>query len=123
MLDATEPAVSRPHVPWMERASEAVTSGRLERWREELTAEEASQIEWAVGDHLEAFGYQHAAAPASFAAIAGGLGFAAWDGFRTRLEQLPSTWYRLTQPTRLAKEEYWIRRRITKRQSRFPGTG
>jgi hypothetical protein len=60
MLDATEPAVSRPHVPWMERAWEAVTTGRLERWRQELTAEEASQIEWAVGDHLEAFGYQHA---------------------------------------------------------------
>jgi hypothetical protein len=107
MLVATKPTLLHPSPPWLARAAEAITAERLEKWRAELTAEEASQIEWAVGEHLESFGYRRAAEPASIQAIVRGLGRAAWDAAHQRFRQLPASWCRLVRPTKLAKEEYW----------------
>jgi hypothetical protein len=110
MLVATKTSSLRPPPPWLARAEEAITAERLEKWREELTAEEASQIEWAVGEHLESFGYRRAAEPASIQAIVRGLAHAAWDAAHQRFRQFPAAWYRLVRPTKLAEEEYWTYR-------------
>jgi hypothetical protein len=96
---------------WSERAKEAITTGRLEKWRAELTAEQVSQIEWMVGPHMEAFGYRRALDPPSTMTIARGLVWAAFDAVRERLPQLPGILYYIFRPTRLAKEASWITRR------------
>jgi hypothetical protein len=97
------------------RAQQPITTERIDKWREELTAEQVSQIEWTVGRHMEAFGYRRVLDPPSIPAIAHGLGLVAADTVRERLTQLPGFWYRLLQPTKLAKEQYWMRRRAVKR--------
>jgi len=114
LLDPEGHAPVIPPVPWTKNALEPITTERLGRWRQDLSAAQVSQIEWAVGPHLEAFGYQRAMGPPSRLTIARGLAFAAFDTARTRIPQLPGIWYHLARPTRLAKEESWMRRRVVK---------
>ena len=73
------------------------------KWREELTAQEVSQIEWTVGQHMETFGYERAMDPPSSLTIARGLGFAMFDKVRLRYRQFPNIWHSLVQPTKLTK--------------------
>jgi hypothetical protein len=63
---------------------------------------------------METFGYVRASDPPSSLTIALGLGEAALDTVRTRLTQLPGIWYHLARPTKLAKEEFWMSRRVVK---------
>jgi hypothetical protein len=61
--------------------------------------------------------------PASIAAIARGLSFAAYDFARQRLGQLPAIWYHIFRPTKLAKEEYWAGWRAAKSMATPPDAG
>jgi hypothetical protein len=115
MLNPVENEFLPARVSWMALAHEPVTTSRLGAWRHDLTVAEVAQVEWAVGRHMETFGYQRAVAPASRLTIARGLSFAAYDSARRRLPRLPGALYYLFRPTRLAKEEFWMRSR--KRQS------
>jgi Sulfotransferase family len=94
--------------PWTRRAHEPVTVARVGAWQEELTARDAALIEWVVGPHLESFGYSRVAGEPSIPSVVRGLAFAALDTIRRRLPQIPGAWYHLMQPTRLAKEEFWV---------------
>jgi hypothetical protein len=107
--------------PWSIRAEQPITTERLDKWREQLTAKEVSQIEWAVGRHMETFGYQRSMDPPSSLTIARGLGFAVFDAVRARLPQLPGILYHLARPTKLAKQESWMRRREMKNRQISPG--
>jgi Sulfotransferase family len=115
LLDSQGQRVFPAPVPWTQRAQKPITTERLGNWREELTTDEVAQVEWVVGHHMETFGYQRAVDPPSRLTIARGIGFAAFDAVRTRLTQLPSIWYYLVRPTKLAKEESWMRRRVPER--------
>jgi hypothetical protein len=114
LLDPAGDDVLPPPVPWLVRAEQPITTDRVGRWREDLTAEQVSQVEWVVGRHMESFGYQRAQDPPSILCIARGLGFAVFDTARIRLSQLPGIWYHLARPTKLAREESWMRRRVVK---------
>jgi hypothetical protein len=82
--------VHPPPVPCTLRALRPLTTERLGKWREQLTAVEVSQIEWVVGRHLETFGYQRSMDPPSILTIARGVAFDVFDTVRTRLAQLPA---------------------------------
>lgn len=90
----------------------AVTTARLGKWREELTAEEVALTEWAAGDLMQTVGYERAAASPSVLALARGAGLSAYDAVRRQIEQFPCMWYHWMQPTKIAKEEYWRNRRM-----------
>jgi Sulfotransferase family len=115
LLDPTGHQVYPPPAPWTQGATQPITTERLGSWRQELTPKQVAQIEWIVGPHMETFGYERASDPPSSLTIARGLGEAALDTFRTRITQLPGIWYHLAQPTKLAKEEFWMSRRVVKR--------
>ena len=124
MLDARAQDMFPPPVAYSRRAQQPVTTERLGKWREELRAEEVSLIEWVVGRHMETFGFQRVAAPPSTAAIARGLAFAVFDTVCTRVTQLPGIWYHVVRPTKLAKEEFWMRRPLPEReQARVDAAG
>ena len=107
---------------WSKRSQMAITNTRLGQWREQLTEEEAALIEWAGGRSLGAFEYQATVRPASCIAIARGLAFAALDAVRRRMNYFPAVLYRLLRPTKIAREEFWVYRRIWEKE-RAPGTG
>jgi Sulfotransferase family len=94
--------------PWERLSRGPVTVKRVGTWQEELTARDAALIEWVVGPHLQSFGYPRVAGAPSMLAVARGLAFAAFDSIRRRLPQIPGVWYHLMQPTKLAKEEFWV---------------
>lgn len=89
------------------RSRTAITRGRLDVWREELTAAEIAQIEWFLGPHLEEFGYQSASPPASALTVLRGFAHASIAYARFEMPRLPGTWYRLTAPAKLSKYDYW----------------
>ena len=60
---------------------------------------------------MEAYGYSGCAKPRSVAAAIRGLAGAGFDLAREQVVQFPYTWFRLTQPTNLAEQEYWKYRR------------
>jgi Sulfotransferase family len=101
------------------RAEGPLTTERLDKWREQLTGEEVSLVEWIAGRDMQAYGYSRSTGSASIAAIARGLAAAAVDPLRRRLEHFPYTWYRLTQPTNLPVQESWKYRRSW--NTVFPG--
>ena len=111
----------RPH-------QQAVTLERRGTWRELLTPDEVSLIEWAVGPHLPAFGYERAHGPAPRLKVARAISFAAIDGIRKQITEFPGIWYHLAQPTKIAREEYWKHRRefeqegISPTRWRFPSS-
>jgi len=108
MLVADDAAA--PASPWVQRAREPVTAKRIAAWQEEITERDAALIDWVVGRHLRSFGYPRVASAASIPSVARGLAFAGFDGIRRRLPQIPGAWYHLMQPTKLAKEEFWVQR-------------
>jgi hypothetical protein len=114
MLDPGKPTGFQTPRPWSLRAEQQITTERLEKWREELTAREVSQIEWVVGGHMEAFGYRRSGGSPSSLTIVRGLAFAEFEAVRMRLPQLPGIFYYLARPTKLAKQESWMRRRVEK---------
>ena len=91
--------------PWLRRAEEPVNTGRLGKWREQLTADQVALIEWLVRPHMEAFGYEPAGKSPSNLSIARGVVSAAYDAARRRAGEFPGVWYSLTRSTHLAKEE------------------
>ncbi|MBZ5595099.1 MAG: sulfotransferase [Acidobacteriia bacterium] len=100
-------------------ASGPLTTERLHKWQEQLTAQEVSLIEWVAARDMQTYGYSRSAGSVSIAAVARGLAAAALDPLRRQLEQSPYTWCRLTQPTNLAAQEYWKYRNVW--DTVFPG--
>jgi hypothetical protein len=112
MLDPAGHTVFPPPRSWTQLAQHPITTGRVDKWRDELTRDQVAQIEWVVGRHMGTFGYERAMDPPSRLTIARGVGFAAFDTLRTRLPQLPGIWYHVARPTKLAKEAFWVHRHL-----------
>ena len=119
MLVAEEPA-DGPY-SWPRHARGPITRERLAKWREQLTAEEISLIEWAVGRDMPTYGYHRSAASPSIRAIARGLGWAAFDPVRMQVARFPYLCYYLIRPTNLAAQEYWKYRRVWETTATFSG--
>jgi hypothetical protein len=117
MLATTEP-VAGPY-SWPRRAAGPLTRERLEKWREELTAEEVALVEWIDGRDMEMYGYRRDTGSISLATIGRGLAIAALDSVRRQVTRFPYWWYSLTQPTKLSAQEYWKYRRSW--EMVFPG--
>jgi len=120
MLVADDSAA--PASPWARLSREPVTVKRIGAWQEELTARDAALIDWVVGPQLQSFGYQRVATAPSIPSVARGLAFAGFDSIRRRLPQIPGVWYHLMQPTKLAKEEFWVQRHLWDRGAKSAGT-
>jgi hypothetical protein len=84
----------------------AVTSSRLDLWKNELTAAQVAQIEWVLGPSLESFGYARYASPASPLTVLGGVSYAALDFTRHVMARLPAVWYRFRAQTKIEPSEY-----------------
>jgi hypothetical protein len=104
---------------WPSSAHGPVTRGRLQKWREQLTAQEISVVERIAGNRLEKYGYQRNGRPASLAAITKAIGLGSFDQARERIMQIPHAWFSLTQPTNLPLHEYWKFRHVW--ETMFPG--
>ena len=92
-------------LPWFRRAEEPVTTERLGKWREELTADQVGLVEWYVGSHMQTFGYQAVGRRAPVKAIVGDLLSSACDGVSKRVRQFPAAYYYLTRSSKLVSEE------------------
>lgn len=105
MLEAEQPA----SVAALEadRYLAPLTTERLGKWREQLTSDQAAQVEWTLGAELENFGYRREAPRASASLAARGLAAAAFDLARQAIPKLPALWYRFTAPADLRRYEYW----------------
>jgi hypothetical protein len=90
---------------WFRRAEEPVTTERLGKWREELTANQVALVEWSVGHHMQTFGYEPLGIRPTRAAILRDLASAVSDAVGKRVEQFPAAWYYLIRSTSLAREE------------------
>jgi hypothetical protein len=90
---------------WFRRAEEPVTTERLGKWREELTATQVALVEWVVGHHMQTFGYEPAGIQPSRTAIVRDLASAVSGALQKRVEQFPAAWYYLIRSTSLAREE------------------
>jgi hypothetical protein len=95
----------------MDRYQTPLTTSRVGQWRRELTPEQVAQIEWAVGPHLEGFGYAREAPPASILTILRGVSFLALVRARRAIPKLPALWYYYLKPTAIWKYEYWANRK------------
>lgn len=91
--------------PWFRRAEEPVTTERLGKWREQLTADQVSLVEWVVGPNMRTLGYEAAGRAPTRAAIFRGLALAGFDSVRRRIEEFPGVWYSVTRSPKLVKEE------------------
>jgi hypothetical protein len=89
---------------------------RLEKWREQLSADDVALTEWAAGAVMQGFGYQPAGGAPSQLRIPRARGFAVLDAIRKQLVEFPGVWYYLMQPTRIAAEEYWKHQRDWKQE-------
>jgi len=90
---------------WFQRAEEPVTTQRLGRWREELTANQAALAEWAVGRDMRTFGYEPVCSRPGGLAILCELASAARCAVGKRVEQFPACWYYLIRSTDIVREE------------------
>lgn len=104
---------------WPRHANGPLTTERLNKWRELLTAEEVSLVEWIARNDMEMYGYDRSTASTQVTAMARGLALAALDSFREQLMRLPYQWHCWTQPTELATHEYWRYRHAW--EDIFPG--
>jgi|SRR5579862_1138179 len=104
---------------WPRHAGGPLTTERLGKWRELLTAEEISQVEWIAAKDMQIYGYERSTASTSLTAKARGLTLAAVDSVREQLARVPYRWHRWKQPTELATQEYWRYRRVW--EDVFPG--
>ena len=107
------------HLPWFQRAQEAVTTARLGKWRVQLTAGQIALIEWKVGPHLRTFGYEPGApgAPSGFR-IARELLASLFDVVRREVGAFPAGWYYHTRSASINKEEA-ARHRFQRRQLNY----
>jgi sulfotransferase family protein len=117
MLVTTEPAPSPGSKPNL--AAGPLTRERLNKWREQLTAEEVSLIEWIDGKDMQGYGYQRSTGAVSAATVTRALTLAAFDSVCRPAKHWRYNWYRLTQPNKLATQEYWKYQRAW--ESVFPG--
>jgi hypothetical protein len=104
---------------WPRGAAGPLTRERLNKWREQLTASEASLVEWITGRDMPMYGYPPCTPSVSISAIIGGAANAASDSIRRQAKNLPYAWYRLTQPKKLVAQEYWKYRHSW--ETVFPG--
>ena len=107
--------------PWARLSREPVTVKRVGAWQEELTARDAALIDWIVGPHLRSFGYLRVANAPSITSMARGLAFLGFESISRRLPQIPGVWYHLMQPTKLAKEEFWVQGHLWDRGAKSLG--
>ena len=117
MLLAAEPAPSSGSP--LRLAAGPLTRQRMNKWREELTAEEVSIVEWIAGPDMETYGYDRIAGSLSLASAVRGLTHAAFDLVRRQTARIPYLWYCMTQPTKLSAQEYWKYRSAW--EAVFPG--
>ena len=101
--------------PWLRRAQEPVTTARMGKWREQLTADEVALIEWKVGPHMQRFGYEPLGRVPSSLCIGREWIKGAFDSLRRRIGQFPAAWYYLIRSPNLAREEA-ARHRFQRRQ-------
>ncbi len=92
-------------LPWFRRAEEPVTTGRLGKWREELTPDQVALVEWNVGPHMQTFGYEAVGRRPPGPAIARDLLISARDAVRKRVNQFPAVLYYLMRSSNLVSEE------------------
>ena len=103
---------SSAHPDGWDRYQAPLTTARLGSWRHKLTAKQVAQIEWAIGPHLEDFGYAREGPRASTMAILAARGFAKLSFAQRLIARAPALWYRLFAPRDIAKYEYWTRRKM-----------
>jgi hypothetical protein len=99
-----------------QRSQTAVTSERLGKWKEQLAEGEVALIEWVAGKRMGAFEYWPAMKPPARLSIIRALAFAVFDALSQRIRHFPAVLYRLTRPTKLASEEFWVFRRIREQE-------
>jgi hypothetical protein len=92
-------------LPWFRRAEEPVTTGRLGKWREELTTDQVALVEWYVGSHMQTFGYEAVGRRPWALAIVRDLISAACDAVTKRVRQFPAVLYYLMRSSKLVTEE------------------
>jgi len=97
---------SAPYV-WPASVRGPVTRERIQKWREQLSPRDVSLVERIAGERLENYGYERNSRPPSLVTLMQGAAVAGLDAARRRMQQLPHTWYYLTQPTNLPLHEYW----------------
>jgi len=105
MLAAEQQRVE--HSGGMDRFRTPLTSSRQGLWQKELSPAQAAQIEWVLGDQMEAFGYRREMAPASAMSILRGECFALLDRARIAFQRMPALWYYYFVPADLASYECW----------------
>jgi Sulfotransferase family len=91
---------------WPRSASGAVTRERLGTWREQLTPQQVSVVEWITEARLAAYGYSPSAGSLSVLAAVRAIIQAGVDLARRRLHEFPHQWLCWTQPANLAAQEY-----------------
>jgi hypothetical protein len=91
--------------PWYQRAEEPLTTERIGTWREDLTPNEASLVEWLVGPHMNTFGYRTVSNPPASWHIVRDLASTVLSAARRRAGEFPALWYSFVRSRQLRKEE------------------
>jgi len=108
MLDPDDTQTARAW--WFERAQKEVSTKRIEKWRDELSASEVALVEWVAGPVMHELGYDSSGeAPGLLARSKAAAGYL-FELFSKRMLDIPRIWYYWFRPTLLAKEESWIDR-------------
>ncbi len=107
--------------PRSELSRTPITKERLGHWRHQLASTDVALIEWIAGSHLTRFGYEPTSPPPPYPALARAFGFAFVDAVQSRMSHFPAVLYRAFRPTRLAKEEFWVFRRIRQQERESVG--
>jgi hypothetical protein len=90
---------------WHRRAQEPVTTARLGKWREYLTAEQVALIEWKVGPHMQRFGYEPVGCAPSSLSVGRELMKGAVDSLTRHIGEFPAAWYSLIRSPNISREE------------------
>lgn len=90
---------------WFQRAQRELDPGRVERWRRDLSAEQAALVEYVAGGQMVDLGYRPQGHAPSTLAIAQALWGERFHHMRNRATHLRSLWYYWVQPTNLAADE------------------
>jgi sulfotransferase family protein len=91
--------------PWYQRAEAPLTAERMGSWRERLTVDEASLVEWFVGRHMQTFGYQAVSPPPGSWSIIRDLAATVVQAAERRAGEFPAVWYSFVRSGHLVKEE------------------
>jgi hypothetical protein len=90
---------------WLRRAQEPVTTTRIGKWREELTADQIALIEWKVGPHMHGFGYEPLGRAPSSLSVGRELIKGVVDSLTRHIGEFPAGWYSLMRSPYLSREE------------------